>query len=554
MERPLARPQYYLILFLCLLTSFRVVAQPPTSRTSFQLFRLQDKGIAYSVDPRIELWQTVMLIAGNPQINGIDIDYKLLIIDQFGAYKHHTLMEFIRKYAPQGKLFTSIDAPIWYMLHLTPEFEWRRDIPNPYQQVPLLDSLRMLLKGFVQQTNYVRFFNQNAPFFQRALSDLQFNLTGQDEKRRLLEYYGVNPAKPTQFNVILNFLGYGNFGPRLETSTKNEFYAILAPTGNYDRLPTFSSVDLYGLIWHEFGHSFANPLIEEQMAELSALSALWEPIKASMQSQAYQEWKVVLWEHLVNAVMCRLAAAKHGENYSEINYVRPLLGKRWIYLNPLLEALKVYEASRTTYPTLRSFMPKLVDVFRQIQPQQIEQWQQQTLAIRQPDVKSLPVLGDIYGLENIVFILATGEPNSAAHTRLMNYLKAHQEAYFPTAKLVDDTLALRMDLSANHLFVIGTPWGNRFLQHVLPQLPIRLRPKEVVAGKPYTGDGYTFMSGWINPANPQNVMVIYTAQDPDDLVNFAQIPRGSTHFHLAKHLITLKAENYQRRNQIWICP
>ena len=538
---------------LLLSTPFIACAKTPSETIRFQIFRTHIKGISYSVDPRIELLQTVMLLAGNPQINSVGIDYKLAIVNQFAAYGQHPLINFIQTYAPQGKLFSSIDAPIWYMLHLTPELEWRKDLINPYEKQPLLDSLRVLLKAFVIQSRYADFFNSNAQLYRVTLSSLHLNLVDQDEKTRLLAYYGVNERKPIRFNVILNFLGYGNFGPRFETPTVRESYAIVAPTGSYDRLPTFNHNELYGLIWHEFGHSFGNSLVEEHLSQFETLAALWQPIKVSMQAQAYHEWKVVLWEHLVNAVMCRLAASKYGENYADMSYVRPLLGKQWIYLTPLLKALKQYEASRHTYPTLRSFMPEIVNVFRRVEAQDIERWQQGTMLVRQPDIANLPLLGDIYGQKNVLFILATAETNQDGHARLRTYVEAHQAALFPSAKVVDDTLAMSMDLSKYHLFVVGTPWGNRFLQQVLPQLPIRLTAREVVIEKKYEGTGYLFMSGWVNPYNVSNIMAIYTAQDPADLVNFAFIPRGSTHYHIAKGSITLKAENYQRRGLIWSC-
>ena len=538
---------------LLLLSPHIAHSNASSRKIPFQIFRTQTKGISFSIDPRIELLQTVMLLAGNPQINPVDLDYKLAIARRFAAYRQHPLFGFIKKYGPEGKLFTSIDAPIWYTMHLTPDLEWRRDVGNSFRKEPLLDSLRILLRAFAKESHYADFFNSNAAFYRLSLSNLQFNLADQDEKARLLAYYGVRDGKQIQFNVILNFLGAGNFGPRLESPAGREFYAVISPNGSYDRIATFDHNELYGLIWHEFGHSFANPLVEENLAQFEALSALWEPIKASMESQAYGEWKAVVWEHLVNAVTCRLAASKYGEDYAEVNFVRPLLGKRWIYAVPLLAALKEYEANRASYPTLRSFTARILAAFGHIQPRDIEQWQEKTAQIRQPEVTALPLLGDIYGKENVLFILSTGEADQAGDARLKAFVKAHQAQDFPSATLVDDTAALRMDLSGYHLFVVGTPWGNRFLQRVMPQLPVRITAKEVIAGKKYEGTGYTFMSGWVNPGNPGKIMAIYTAQDPDDLVNFTWIPRGSTHYHLTKGFITLKAQDYQRRNLIWSC-
>ena len=437
------------------------------------------------------------------------------------------------------------------MLHLTPEMEWRKNLKNPYSNQPLMDSLRILLKSFAVESHYHEFFNSNSDLYQLTLANMRLNLGDLDEKRRLLSYYGSAYQNQTDFNVILNFLGFGNFGPRLENSRGKEFYAVICANGSNDQIPTFDRNGLYGLLWHEFGHSFANPLIEEHLAEFEKLSPLWEPVKTSMQFQAYYEWKAVLWEHLANAVMCRLAADKFGEDYADLNYVRPLLGKRWIYLNVLLAALKNYEENRTTFPTLQSFMPKIVEAFQNIQPSDIEKWQEKTMQIRKPDVTVLPNLGDIYRKKNVLFILSTDEPDRKGDTLLKGFIKDYRLRDFPFAKVVDDTLALKMDLSSYNLFVIGTPWGNRFLNKVMKDIPIKISLTEVIAGKKYEGTGYVWMSGWVNPFNVNNIMVVYTAQDPGSLVNFTGIPRGGTHYQLVKDFITIKSQNYQRWDEIW---
>ena len=518
-----------------------------------KVFCKEKNGINYLIDTRIELWNVIMLVAGNPEINHVDLNYKLEIVNRFGKYKHHPVIQFIRKYGPQGKLFTSIDAPVWYMLSVTPDLNWRRDMSNPYEKEPLMDSLRLLVRKFSLETGFSHFFNENADFYDRSLSDLLFNREG-DEKQRLLRYYGEKNSKTLKFNVILNFLGFGNFGPRLETAGGRELYAIIAPTGSYANLPTFSLAELDGLIWHEFGHAFANQLIEENMTAFNRCIQLWNPVRSQMASQAYHEWKVILWEYLVNAVMCRLAAERSGENYAELTYERNLLGNDWIYLPPLLSALREYESKRMEYPTLRSFMPVIVRSFQQITPEQIAFLHQKRDNMRRPDVANMPSLGDIYGKKNVLFIVSSKEENAPAHSSLIQKVKEHQKHFFPSAAFVTDTVATGMDLSRYHLFVIGTLQGNRLLQQVITQLPVVVKQTELVVGKKYSGDGYVFMSGWINPFNTQNTMVIYAAQDPEYLINFAQIPRGGTHFHLAKGVITLKAGNYIRRNSVWMCP
>jgi len=71
-----------------------------------------------------------------------------------------------------------------------------------------------------------------------------------------------------------------------------------------------------------------------------------------------------------------------------MNYFRYQKGMRWIYLTPLINALKVYEANRSTYPTLDSFMPKIIASLKSVGQADIDRWMAETEQIRKPDLTS----------------------------------------------------------------------------------------------------------------------------------------------------------------------
>ncbi len=88
----------------------------------------------------------------------------------------------LRRNPLYGKLFTTIDGLIWFMLHMTPELDWRKDIPVPEQQNAGLDSLRILMKDFSVKADYAAFFNSNSDLYQISLATLAYNLPDFDEK------------------------------------------------------------------------------------------------------------------------------------------------------------------------------------------------------------------------------------------------------------------------------------------------------------------------------------------------------------------------------------
>lgn len=540
----------------CLAFSLQAFSNPGP-RERFKSFRLEYGGVAFSVDPRIELYQAVVLASGMPLTNYVDIDYKVKVDQEMSKYKAHPLFSFSQRQLKTGNLFNTIDGPIWFLLHLTNNFEWRTDLTYERRNDTRIDSFRLLLKQFVEETGYIRFFNSNEAFYTISLNNLQFNLEDFKEKERVLNYYGVKQQEQVQFNLILNFFGWGNFGPRLRTSKGRELYAVIAPQKSYIRIPTFDHARLYNLIWHEFGHSFANPAAEKQpyADQLQALSHLHEPIKESMRAQAYAEWSAVVKEHLTEAVACRLAAQKFGEAFAEQNYVRIDKGRKWIYLYPMLEALKEYEANRATYPTLEDFMPRIVECLRKVTPADIDQWLAAVEAIRKPDVGKMPQIGDIFDKDSVLIILSSHESDTAADARLKTFIKGFigRIPELSRGTTITDTEAKNYDLSLYNLFIVGTPSGNAVMEKVLPQLPVQLSEQGVIGEKMYAGKGYALLAGWVNPWNTQKVMTVITALHPDDLLNFNHAPFGGSNYHILKNLITYKTGDYKRSGLIWMC-
>ena len=156
---------------------------------------------------------------------------------------------------------------------------------------------------------------------------------------------------------------------------------------------------------------------------------------------------------------------------------------------------------------------------------------------------------DFFQRENQLMILSTSEKDTVADQQLKEYLSKR----FGDLPTMDDTTALKTDLSKYNLFVIGTFDGNEFIKEHLELLPIHMDSNQLIAGKIYPGKGYAFMTGWIHPQNPEKVVTFYIAQNPKDLINFTWVKRGGTDYHIIKDLITLKADDYHRPMGIWMC-
>lgn len=118
-------------------------------------------------------------------------------------------------------------------------------------------------------------------------------------------------------------------------------------------------------MWHEFGHSFVNPLTTKYQKEALQYEALYQPIEAQMKNLAYSNWETSLNEHIVRAVVARLTALRLGEMSGE--YILESESKQgFIYIDAIYEKLLKYEKNRKVYPTFDAFYLELLTVFEDI--------------------------------------------------------------------------------------------------------------------------------------------------------------------------------------------
>ncbi len=134
-------------------------------------------------------------------------------------------------------------------------------------------------------------------------------------------------------------------------------------------------------------------------------------------------------------------------------------------------------------------MPKIIASLKSVGQADIDRWMAETEQIRKPDLAAIPTVGDIYDKKNILFIYATGETDQVADRKLKDFMDKfkNQVEILKEAKMVADTVALKMDLSSYNLSVWGTPRGNKFLEKYMSQIPLRITGEQVVAENIYSG-------------------------------------------------------------------
>lgn len=449
-----------------------------------------------SIDPRQELLAAVL-----SQSNTFDL------FDRSSAYSQE-MMEYFKPFAwQQAVLLTNelnptfnADAPVTFMLHLPQPGELKEVTPfSDYLKRRAgggdrLEQYRKAIEQFAETSNFEAFWNSRIPYYNQVLNRTIACMEGIDFVKTLEAYF--NETQDNYELVITPAFQKGSGkGPRItDAEGKEHAYACLAPTAEQDGIVYIEEPGF--IIWHEFGHSFVDPVTDRYRERVRAVNTLFEPVEKWMTSGGYTGWMTVVNETILRATTIRLFDLHLGVQRSK-ELLDTELRRRFIYIEPLVEKLKTFEQQRdATGIAFSAFYPQLIDVLDSLQ--KAEHWKRFDQSFQGP----LP-------------LVANGKPVIVYPTRDSgaNDLQAVQDymAQFPPEALLADTAALKTDLSDYGIFVFGTVESNLFLQKYASMLPFKVENQTLYADKAYTDKRIRMITGIPNPQNPDNGMMIFTA-------------------------------------------
>ena len=312
-----------------------------------------------SVDPRMEILTTVQLLSNSPYIRR-DLSYSKDVMDYFKSFSSNEAVvmtdSLLQKYG------FALDAPVAFMLYLS-------QLPVLEQQIAYKDYLkgrsgrgdnlekyRKSIKQFAEISNFETFWSSRIPFYNEIL-DLTIAEMGELDFVKILENYYNDTFE--SYNIIISPSFIGGFGPTITDTDGNDII--------YACIPNFNGMQLRGFIWHEFGHSFVNPLVDKYSDRLVSLNKLFEPIKEDMKIAA-GNWTACVKEHVVRAVVVRLFELYVDPEFSKI-VLESELKQRFIYIEPLVEKLKDFENQRDKNKiTFSDYYPELLNVLESLLP------------------------------------------------------------------------------------------------------------------------------------------------------------------------------------------
>lgn len=333
------------------------------------------------VDLRVELFAIIFRLAGNREYNqGKLQNYISDIDDHFAPFREHQAIRHARQL--REKMGVGYDVVMFRAIHMNDPYELKervafdapggipeqKGIPKP-QARQFAAEIRSFLEDvrrFTVDAKVREFFDAHQKFYDAATQSLRLVVNKNVDANWLDRFYGKSPNADF---IIVPLLANSetNFGPRLpdvEGGIKPEIYAILT-TNKTDAkgMPVFDKGKVETLV-HEFSHSYVNPLVLANGKDFeSSGKIIYKQVEDAMIDQGDGDWQIMMFESIVRAAVIRYLLTHESKKAVE-SEIAAQRGKGFLIMPELVKLLGEYEASRKKYPTLESFMPRVIELFK----------------------------------------------------------------------------------------------------------------------------------------------------------------------------------------------
>lgn len=338
------------------------------------------------VDPRVELLSIAFRLA---EAHEFKADYfKNYVSDinsYFAEYKNHEFIDFIKEIRNEQGI--GYDAVATMAIHLSypelkPIIPFSENIPEKRWGTNLKNTERFvtLLQKFHKESNFQKFYDEHQDLYKIAEDRFNQNVLNEIDLDWYPQFYGKVPNE--KFTIILGMGFAGNFGVKMQVPNQKDIVYSILGTWDFDNdgNPLYTTENGYTeTIVHEFNHSFVNYLQDNIEKDLEPYGdKIYKIVKKELSEQAYNNWLTALNEGLVRAAVIEYfsSSKKADARLKNEQYVYETFNRNFYWVHSLVSALDVYQKNRKKYPSLESFMPELIKVYKTVSQNPIKIYQQ----------------------------------------------------------------------------------------------------------------------------------------------------------------------------------
>jgi hypothetical protein len=326
----------------------------------------QSHELRIGVDRRVELIAIIFRLAGNEEFKRTYLPAYSADIDRFFApQRNHEAVTLARELRERYDLGQSRAMAIAIRLTDPPELKERVpfDSSGGWPASPAeMHRFVEASQRFAIDSRANQFFESHKALYDSVNARIRPTLEHAVDLAWFSPYFGI-PADRIFIVVPLLVASEGNYGPCVQRPGElRECYSIVgAPRPDASGYPQYDA-GMAGLLVHEFGHGFVNPLGNAHRAEFERSAPRVHALVADAMTWQSYPWPSMVNESLDRATEARYIAA-HGDSARLRAFYRDQLRGSWFWTEELANLYTQYEADRHTYPTFALFMPRVIAYF-----------------------------------------------------------------------------------------------------------------------------------------------------------------------------------------------
>ena len=321
----------------------------------------------------VELMGLIWRLAGSHEYNQCQVHTVASSANQyFASMKNHQAVTLAKQYYQQGVCY---DAVTGYANQLIFDDEGKIifdpdylagsnssfDDRWSYQQK---NNMLAAVNDFYEASKFHDWFVSTQSEQQQAIAS--FKQVCSLDYTWFDSYYGKNDKLSSR--IILSFM-IGNSNNGISLKRKDGTLLLTPVLGSLSQ--NNGNVSFNGdmnLIVHEFSHPYCNPLIEANWSSIATKAEeVYNRVSTIMQNQAYSNAMTMMCETLV-----RSSAIRYMISHNQQNMVNMTLAYEesngFMMVRSLVKTLEKREQEAAKYPTLADFMPEIIDVINNFDP------------------------------------------------------------------------------------------------------------------------------------------------------------------------------------------
>lgn len=340
------------------------------------------KKINIEVNPNLEFINSILLTSKYNELTKPFIGYGLMteesnqytnaIREFFNIYQASTIYTTIEKMMPNGFTFS---RPVELMLSLGNSKDFTIQYPLTdlcVQYCGGIENILFFLKQlyrFSKEINYFEFFETAKSYYNAYLPKIENHVKSYPFISMIESIYG---KEQNSYNYVVSNLMVGNFGINFlnkETKSSDLFsvFNVCDVTDNPETNEFTNGALSVNILFHEFSHSFINPLTDKYFNIAEEYTSAYEHLKKYKLPDfrsGYGDWKECINEHFVRSMAIYLTLKCDRKEWAD-KHLENDLHRGYKYIPAILELYKYYECNRVKYRTFEDFYPTLLNVFKE---------------------------------------------------------------------------------------------------------------------------------------------------------------------------------------------